>query len=65
LDITGEGAKDGSRKSTCQWDTALKLALNCVEKFQEPAANFEGIEERANNAFIRKTGIYLNRLKHA
>ena len=38
------------RKSIDQWEVALAFAKDCRDKFEEPAASHQGIEDRANRA---------------
>jgi hypothetical protein len=40
----------GSHKSIDQWEVALVFANNCRDKFEEPVASHQDIEDRANRA---------------
>ncbi|KAF8239902.1 hypothetical protein L208DRAFT_1235683 [Tricholoma matsutake] len=49
--LSSEGKNTGGRKkSTDRWEAALALAESCRNKFEEPVASHQDIEDRANEA---------------
>ncbi|KAF8239885.1 hypothetical protein L208DRAFT_1560090, partial [Tricholoma matsutake] len=50
LELTSEGKNTGGRKLTDWWEAALALAQSCRNKFEEPVASHQDIEDRANEA---------------
>jgi len=49
LELTGKG-RNGGRKSTDNWETALEFAQACCETFSEPVTSLEDIEKNGNDA---------------
>ena len=42
--------RNGGRKSTDNWESALRYAQACCEKFNEPVTSIEDIEKNGNDA---------------
>ncbi|KAF8238935.1 hypothetical protein L208DRAFT_1386758 [Tricholoma matsutake] len=47
--LTAKG-RNGGRKSTDNWEAALRFAQACCEKFSEPVTSLEDIEKNGNDA---------------